>query len=175
MRQFRGGSRIFFRRGCTLVSCSTSTPINHIVFSFLQNTSCIRKPQVISGGEGVHPLSPPPRSTPAVPSFLSNSRQQDRQYLCELLKDQNSPCYRQWCSYQQHLSLLHTQSPSSPAMTALWEFDLIMPVPVLYTSIMNADTQKLMIMYSSWKYPYSPHRRKWKFLELGVGLKGPEM
>ena len=28
---FRGGSRIFFRRGA-LVSCSTSTPINHIVF-----------------------------------------------------------------------------------------------------------------------------------------------
>ena len=27
----RGGSRIFFRRGA-LVSCATSTPINHIVF-----------------------------------------------------------------------------------------------------------------------------------------------
>ena len=59
----RGGSRIFFRRGA-LVSCSTSTPINHIVF-FLQNTSCIRKPQVIwGGGEGVRtpctlPLDPP--------------------------------------------------------------------------------------------------------------------
>ena len=41
----RGGSRIFFRRGA-LVSCSSSTPINHSFF--LQNTSCIRKPQVIS-------------------------------------------------------------------------------------------------------------------------------
>ena len=39
----------FFLGGGALVSCSTSTPINHIVF-FLQNTSCIRKPQVISGG-----------------------------------------------------------------------------------------------------------------------------
>ena len=52
----------FFLGGGTLVSCSTSTPINHIVF-FLQNTSCIRKPQVISGG-GVRtpctlPLDPP--------------------------------------------------------------------------------------------------------------------
>ena len=28
----RGGSRIFFLRGGALVSCSTSTPINHIVF-----------------------------------------------------------------------------------------------------------------------------------------------
>ena len=36
--------------GGALVSCSTSTPINHIVFFLLQNTSCIRKPQVISGG-----------------------------------------------------------------------------------------------------------------------------
>ena len=55
----------FLGRGA-LVSCSTSTPINHIVF-FLQNTSCIRKPQVISEGEGsVHPLHPPPRSAPAL-------------------------------------------------------------------------------------------------------------
>ena len=52
-----------FLEGGALVSCSTSTPINHIVFFFLQNTSCIRKPQVISG-EGAHPLHPPPRSAP---------------------------------------------------------------------------------------------------------------
>ena len=52
----------FFVGGGALVSCSTSTPINYIVF--LQNTSCIRKPQVISGG-GAHPLHPPPRSAPA--------------------------------------------------------------------------------------------------------------
>ena len=39
----------FFLGGGALVSFSTSTPINHIVFLFffLQNTSCIRKPQVI--------------------------------------------------------------------------------------------------------------------------------
>ena len=37
----------FFLGGGALVSCSTSTPINHIVF-FLQNTSLIRKPQVPS-------------------------------------------------------------------------------------------------------------------------------
>ena len=55
----------FFLGGGALVSCSTSTPINHIVF-FLQNTaSCVRKPQVIPGGGGVHPLHPPPRSAPA--------------------------------------------------------------------------------------------------------------
>ena len=53
----------FFLGGGALVSRSSSTPINHIVFFFLQNTSCIRKPQVISG-EGAHPLHPPPRSAP---------------------------------------------------------------------------------------------------------------
>ena len=58
----RGRSRIFLGGG-SLVSCSTSTPINHIVF-FWQNTSCFRKPQVISGGWGVRtpctlPLDPP--------------------------------------------------------------------------------------------------------------------
>ena len=42
----------FFLGGVALVSRSTSTPINHIVFIW-QNTSCIRKPQVISGGGGV--------------------------------------------------------------------------------------------------------------------------
>ena len=50
-----GGSRIFFRRRCTRLF-STSTPINHI---FLENTSCIRKPQVISGG-GWAPPEPSP-------------------------------------------------------------------------------------------------------------------
>ena len=56
----------FLAGGGALVSCSTSTPINHIVFFlFGQNTSCIRKPQVIlgRGGGGVaQPLHPPPRS-----------------------------------------------------------------------------------------------------------------
>ena len=55
----------FLLGGSALVSFSTSTPINHIVF-FLQNTSCIRKPQIISGG-GAHPLHPPPRSAPVKP------------------------------------------------------------------------------------------------------------
>ena len=57
----------FFLGGGALVSCSTSTPINHIVFFFFsQNTSCIRKPQVISDGRGGHPLHPPPRSAPGI-------------------------------------------------------------------------------------------------------------
>ena len=50
----------FLLGGGALVSCSTSTPINHIVYIFLQNPSCIRKPQVISGkggGNGKAPYS----------------------------------------------------------------------------------------------------------------------
>ena len=63
---FSGGSRIFFRRGCTRVLLYFNTNEPHSFF-FLQNTSCIRKPQVISGrGTGAHPLHPPPRSAPAV-------------------------------------------------------------------------------------------------------------
>ena len=46
----------FFLGGGALVSCSTSTPINHTVF-FLQNTSCIRKPQVRT--PCTLPLDPP--------------------------------------------------------------------------------------------------------------------
>ena len=49
----------FFLGGGALVSCSTSTPINHTVFFFLQNTSCIRKPQVISEGGGGRWCAPP--------------------------------------------------------------------------------------------------------------------
>ena len=61
---FTGADPGFFLGGGALVSCSASTPINHIVF-FLQNFSCIKKPQVISGrGGGVRtpctlPLDPP--------------------------------------------------------------------------------------------------------------------
>ena len=65
-REGQGQIQDFFLGGGALVSCFTSTPINHIVF-FLQNTSCIRKPQVISGGGGVRnyctlSLDPPLRA-----------------------------------------------------------------------------------------------------------------
>ena len=50
----------FFLGGGALVSCSTSTPINHIVFFFFAE---YQLPQVISG-RGAHPLHPPLRSAP---------------------------------------------------------------------------------------------------------------
>ena len=56
----RGGSRIFLRRGCTRLLLYFNTNKPHSFF--LQNTSCIRKPQVISGGVRTPctlPLDPP--------------------------------------------------------------------------------------------------------------------
>ena len=69
---YRGGSRIFFLGGGALVSFSSSTPINHIVFFFWKITSCIRKPLVISGE--CAPLAPSPQIRPclsALTKYLS--------------------------------------------------------------------------------------------------------
>ena len=63
--RFRGGSRIFFRRGCTSLLLYFNTNKPHSFF--LQKTSCIRKPQVISdggGGGGGGPRPPPPPPPP---------------------------------------------------------------------------------------------------------------
>ena len=60
----RDGSRFFFRRGCTRLLLYFNTNKPHSFF--WQNTSCIRKPQVISGWGGgggrtpcTLPLDPP--------------------------------------------------------------------------------------------------------------------
>jgi len=66
----RGGSRTFFRRGCTRLLLYFNTNKPHSFFSFLQNTSCIRKPQVISGGGGVRTPCPLPLDPPL--DILSN-------------------------------------------------------------------------------------------------------
>ena len=63
---YTGADPGFFLGGGALVSCSTSTPINHIVFFcripvVLENR---RSSQREGGGEGAHPLHPPPRSAP---------------------------------------------------------------------------------------------------------------
>ena len=59
----QGRIQDFFRRGCTRLLLLFNTNKPHSSF-FLQNTGCIRKPQVISGGGGVRtpctlPLDPP--------------------------------------------------------------------------------------------------------------------
>ena len=52
----------FLGRGA-LVSCSTSTPINHIVFFFFGRIPVVLENCRSSRG-GAHPLHPPPRSAP---------------------------------------------------------------------------------------------------------------
>ena len=70
--RYSGADPGFFLGGGALVSCSTSTPINHLVFFFFfsQNTSCIRKRQVISG-VGVRT----PYTLPLDPHLLLGTRQ----------------------------------------------------------------------------------------------------
>ena len=75
----KGGSRILFRRGSTRLLLYFNTNRPHSFF--LQNTSCIRKPQVISGwgGGGMRtpctlPLDPP---LLRVPRNLSEVMDQD--------------------------------------------------------------------------------------------------
>ena len=63
----QGRIQDFFRRGCTRLLFYFNTNKPHIFFS--QNTSCIKKPQVILGGGGAYPLHPPPRSGPGTGTF----------------------------------------------------------------------------------------------------------
>ena len=65
MKPFQGRIQDFFSRGA-LVSCSTSTPINHKVFLFFCRIPVVLENHRSSqGGGGAHPLHPPPRSAPA--------------------------------------------------------------------------------------------------------------
>ena len=64
--QPQGQIQDFFLGGGALVSCSTSTPINHIVFFFFFTEYQLYQKTTghLRGEVGVHPLHPPPRSTP---------------------------------------------------------------------------------------------------------------
>ena len=60
--QFRGGSRIFFRRGCTRLLLYFNTNKPH---SFCRIPVVLENRRSSQGG-GAHPLHPTPRSAPAV-------------------------------------------------------------------------------------------------------------
>ena len=55
----------FFLGGGALFSCSTSTPINHIVFFCRIPVVSENRRSSQPGGRAAHPLHPPPRSAPA--------------------------------------------------------------------------------------------------------------
>ena len=55
----------FFLEGGALVSCSTSTPINHMVFFCCRIPVVLENRRSSQGRGGAHPLHPPPRSAPA--------------------------------------------------------------------------------------------------------------
>ena len=65
--QLAGADPGFFLGGGALVSCSTSTPINHIVFFFAEYQLYQKTAGHLGGGGGgAHLLHPPPRSAPEV-------------------------------------------------------------------------------------------------------------
>ena len=64
---YAGADPGFFSGGGALVSCFTSTPINHIVFSFCRIPVVLENRRSSQeGGGGAHPLHPPPRSAPVM-------------------------------------------------------------------------------------------------------------
>ena len=60
----RGRSRILFLGGGALLSCFTSTPINHIVFFLAEYQLYWKTAGHLGGGGGAQLLHPPPRSAP---------------------------------------------------------------------------------------------------------------
>ena len=64
LQDYTGADPGFFLGGGALVSCSTSTPINH---SFFCRIPVVLENRRSSQGEGgAHPLHPPPRSAPGI-------------------------------------------------------------------------------------------------------------
>ena len=65
----KGGSRIFFRRGCTRLLLYFNTNKPHSFF-FAEYQLYQKTAGHLRGG-GTHPLHPPPRSAPGSPSFTN--------------------------------------------------------------------------------------------------------
>ena len=84
-----------FRRGCTRVLVYFNTNKPHSFF--LQNTSCIRKPQVISGGGRVRtpctlPLDPPLNSVP-------KPRSKKNKFASSSFTDERKEVFYVWISF----------------------------------------------------------------------------
>ena len=83
MGSFRGGSRIFFRRGCTRLLLYFNTNKPHSIF-FGRIPVVLENRRSAQEGGGAHPLHPPPRCAPVF-------RQQIKSFQpCQLKKDYNA-------------------------------------------------------------------------------------
>ena len=60
----RGGSRIIFRRGCTLLLLYFNTNKPHSFFFFCRIPVVLENRRSSQGSGGAHPLHPPPKSAP---------------------------------------------------------------------------------------------------------------
>ena len=72
-----GGSRIFFRRGCTRLLFNFNTNKPH---SFFGRIPVVLENRRSSQGGGVHPLHPPPRSAYDLISYLTRKRRKERSF-----------------------------------------------------------------------------------------------
>ena len=64
--KFRGGSRIFFRRGCTRLLLYFNTNNPHFFFGRIPVVLENQRSSQGGGGAGAYPLHPPPRSAPEI-------------------------------------------------------------------------------------------------------------
>ena len=92
----QGRIQDFFEEGCTCLLLYFNTNKPHSFF-FLQNTSCIRKLQAISGEGwgGVHPLHPPPRSAPGTVGQGMATVSGRVSIICKLKPNYWQPCRNQ--------------------------------------------------------------------------------
>ena len=105
----RGGSRIqFFKRGCTTKEWHNWLVTGRNQIFFLQNNSCIRKPQVISGEGGAHLLHPLPRSAPGSPEpfYMYCPKEWPRSIFCLKKEDHKNSTLMSRCSTKLQLHQL---------------------------------------------------------------------
>ena len=86
---YRGGSRIFFRRGCTRLLLYFNTSKLHSFF-FAEYQLYYKTAGHLRGGGGAYPLHPPPRSAPGITHWT----QKVKKFTWESLSDSKTICLK---------------------------------------------------------------------------------
>ena len=89
--QRRGGSRIFFRRGCTRLLLYFKTNKPHSFF-FCRIPVVLENCRSSRGGGGAHPLHPPPRSAPATKNAIFRLSSTWSWHVYTIVRDTRSTC-----------------------------------------------------------------------------------